>query len=37
MSLYSEWMEAKEAEAAAIAYRRELEDRMIKEANIPSD
>lgn len=37
MSLYSEWMEAKEAEAAAIADRRELEDRMIKESNIPSD
>lgn len=37
MTIYQRWIAAKQLEAAAIEDRRELEDRMIKESNIPSD
>lgn len=37
MSIYQRWMEAKQIEAAAIEERRSLEDRMVREASIPSD
>lgn len=35
MSLYSEWLHAKEAERVAVEKRRELEDRMIAEFQLP--
>ena len=35
MSLYSEWLHAKEAERVAVEKRRELEDRMISEFQLP--
>ena len=37
MSLYQRWLEAKQIEAAAIEDRRQLEDRMLKEMNIPQN
>lgn len=37
MTLYQEWLEAKEDEKAAIADRRDLEDRMVKEFFVPSN
>lgn len=35
--LYAEWMDAKEVEAAAIADRRKIEDRMFNELNLPAN
>lgn len=35
MSIYQDWIDAKEAERAAIERRRELEDRMVQEFKMP--
>jgi len=37
MSLYQRWLEAKKMETLAVAERRELEDQMAKQFNIPKD
>ena len=36
-TLYQRWLDAKKLEAAAVAERRELEDQMIAEFDIPKD
>ena len=37
MSLYQRWLDAKKMETLAVAERRELEDQMAKQFNIPKD
>lgn len=37
MSLYQRWLEAKKMESLAVAERRDLEDQMAKQFNIPKD
>lgn len=37
MSLYQRWLEAKKMETLAVAERRDLEDQMAKQFNIPKD
>ena len=37
MSIYKQWLDAKETEKAAIAERRRLEDEMVQLLNIPKD
>jgi hypothetical protein len=37
MSLYQRWLDAKKMETLAVAERRDLEDQMAKQFNIPKD
>ncbi len=37
MSIYQDWIDAKAAEAAAIKQRREIEDKLVKQFDIPEN